>query len=1133
MAELKEKQLEIYNHNDGDMIVSASAGSGKTFVMIARMIRLVSENFADVDSLLALTFTEAAAKEMKFKLKSALKDKIKETDDNRLKEQLRLADGADIGTIHGFCAKLIRIYFYKVGLSCDFAIADDNVTAELKSRAIDKTLSDIYEKKEARFTDFIKRYSVKRKDDELKKIIIRAYDFAETESDPEAMLLSSVKNYDQAEFEKRLDEFNLKVTSAIIKYAERLSDIEAELINLSATPAKITYAAAVKDAVSAMKGADVFSIKKFEKISAKNSGGVKNPAILALTSEITAIRDEINDYIAICVSALADSKEEEQKRNVAVAENTSAFCDTIKNFKENYERIKRDENILDFSDLEHFALKILEDEDVTKELKSKYKYIFIDEYQDVNDVQSKILSRIESGNTFMVGDLKQSIYGFRGSSPEIFQKKAEELSQKKEGYVELNYNFRSSPKVINAVNDVFSFCMTKESFGLDYKNDAKLEYGGLYEGSDNGRAELHLLKKSSVKTENKGDSPEIYDVLKNSQSLNDEIKEVAALIVKIINEERLKTWFDPSDKKEKPITYGDIAVLTRSRESAYVKNVINGISKFNVPVSATVADDVTEYKEIKSLISFLNLVAGQNDDVSLATALLSPVGKFTEEDLAVMVSEFDKSGKNFFGDGKKERRKTFFDAYVYCKNNPSSAVYGKTAAFCDYLKKVRFYSEFHSASEVLKKVVSDKNIFSYLLTERNGKIKAARVRRFIEAAGENEECTADFITRLAYSPVKLLTPADENSVKVMTMHSSKGLEYPVVIIVGTEKGINKSEDREAILFDRESGFITEYFDDEKREKYQTLLRENVRERFKKNRTKEEMRIFYVALTRAKYSLHVIFEGNKDLRKEVFNGAEKPIEFIPKQSSFTENTEHPEELEKIYFEREPKTVIFSECDENEKHKMQERFSFNYPFTEDTLLPLKSSVTAALKSENTFDSDDTEENTPIIFSEYDGAESKEHGILAHKIMELLDFERLNEFDLQIEEMTAAGELDKEALKGLDLKKIKKAATSGAFDGVGGKTLYREKRFIANVPANLVFGTKSQTPVLIQGVIDLLAVGKNDAEIIDYKYSNKSAEKLKETYYKQLDLYAYSVEKSLNVKVTQKRIVSLLSGESVIIE
>lgn len=1127
MHRLKEKQYEVYSHNDGDMLVSASAGSGKTFVMISRIIRLVSEGKADVDEILALTFTDAAAKEMKSKLKKTFSDAVIQDEENslRLSEQLDQTDVADIGTFHGFCAKLIRLYFFKAGVSCDFTIGAEGFIERLKARAMDITMKELYESGSQRMLMLADRYSYKRKDEKLRELIFKAHEFCEIEPEPEEVFKKSIANYLPQAFEQRMADLQKTCDELITESAERMQKLVEDIKDI-ASPSRYAFAAATNEFVLSLRGKNVFDLAKIQPLSVRSGSGTMKEAVARTVFEITKIKNRVNSFIEKLNKTLAPSLEEEKKKNSALFENTEIFCEAVKNYSRNFAEIKREENVLDFADLEHFALKILKDPEANEKIKNKYKYIFVDEYQDINDVQNEILDLLWRNNTFAVGDLKQSIYGFRGSSPEVFIKKQNELTERKSGYVELNYNFRSAPAVVDAVNEIFSFCMTEETFGLDYKNHAALEYGGLYDGSDGGRAELHLLSKPTVEKKEK-EKPSLYDVLKNSCNLEeDEIQNVAALVVKIIHDELGKKRFDVADKKEKPITYGDIAILTRNKENSYVKKIVDGLARYGVPAVAETGEDVTCVKEVKVLVEALKLISRVDDDVALATVMKSPVGGFSDEDLAHIVEFYDERIASI-REGNKNK-KTFFEAYSLSRNDSQSPMHEKVKNFGEYIDSLRFYADFNSAKEVMEKITSDSSYIPFLLASVGGETKVKRVRRFIRAAGENGDVTVDeFLERVKSAPIKMGSPAEENSVKVVTMHASKGLEYPVVIVCGTERLFNKQSDYEEVLFDREYGFITKYYDDENRRKYETILRSSVCEKFDKERKKEEMRLFYVALTRAKYSLHVVYEGNKDPRTDDPTSFDRFISFIPKTISFKQTEESPKSVDTLVAESEPRTVIFSHCDRAEREKMRENFEFSYPREIETRLPIKSSVTAALKTQ-----DEREEHTPVLFEEYSRGESKENGIAAHAIMEAFDFSRKDRFEEQINAMIKNGVVEEEAVKKLDLEKIKKVISSKIFDGIEGKRVYREKRFIFNAPASVVYGAKSEEPVLIQGIIDLLVVDDDGAEIIDYKYSFKTAEKLKETYAKQLNLYAMAVETALLVKVKRKSIISLLTGETAVI-
>ena len=383
--------------------------------------------------------------------------------------------------------------------------------------------------------------------------------------------------------------------------------------------------------------------------------------------------------------------------------------------------------------------------------------------------------------------------------------------------------------------------------------------------------------------------------------------------------------------------------------------------------------------------------------------------------------------------------------------------------------------------------------------------------------------------------------------KVITMHSSKGLEYPVVIVIGLEKEFSTKGEREKIMFDKDLGLFANYFDKEKRVYTGTGYREIVKAKMRNEQIKEEMRLLYVATTRAKYSLHLVMESESDPRKDgafeySFVKAGKFSQFIPLDIHVSVSDGETSLGDATV---EKRKVVIGASDAATDEKMRKDLNFTYPWAAEAVLPIKNSVTAAMRSLNesgelaappTFvNIADTEENAADGLNAEKtsgGVTDTERGNIAHRIMQYYDFD-CADFSEEIKRLIKLGVITEEEFSLIDGARLQKAALSPALKGVKGKTLYREKDFIVYIPADRVFKTQSKADVLLQGVIDLLAVNDGYADVIDYKYSRRKKDTLIATYKTQLDLYAYAAEKAAGVKVRNKILVNLFSGESFVIE
>jgi ATP-dependent helicase/nuclease subunit A len=573
----------------------------------------------------------------------------------------------------------------------------------------------------------------------------------------------------------------------------------------------------------------------------------------------------------------------------------------------------------------------------------------------------------------------------------------------------------------------------------------------------------------------------------------------------------------------KRIGFNDIAILTRNRDNKYVSSLVSGLIRRGVPVSSSVEQNICDYPEVSLMINLLKLVDCASLNIPLAVVLKSPIGNFTEEDLAQMVLHY----KDDKGYGE------FYQAYRYAlvSDNPLKE---RLVAFDEYLKDLRFRADFIGAKGVLEKACEDAYIIERLLASRQGKNKVKRLRRFISLTEyEGGSLTVSEMLNKIERNEKAFTlneSAENETVKVMTIHSSKGLEFPVVIVCGTEKEMSTKDNTQEILFDKDFGLAVKYYNDKDRIFSSTALREVIKKKNLVTFMKEEMRLFYVALTRAKYALLVTYEGEERLRDDIFSKASKFIHYLP--NTILPRTLEPDEL--MEDQRETRKVIIGNTDENLIDKMKKDFSFVYDYQCDTTIPLKTNVTAInLAKEFNFNSNDKNATNVFVNLEeiLDGQKpantSKEIGTIAHKILENFDF---NGEDLksQTNALIESGILTCEEVSQVDLDRLFFALQSDAFKDISKKSIYREQSFLINIPANMIYDTSSNEQVLVLGIIDLLVVDNDSAQIIDYKYSRSDGEHLKERYKKQLDLYAFATEKILGKKVSKKTLVNIYSGE-----
>ncbi|MBQ7236791.1 MAG: UvrD-helicase domain-containing protein [Clostridia bacterium] len=1124
MPRFTNEQLEVVTHGKGNILVSASAGSGKTHTMIERVKRLIIKDGVEINRVLAVTFTEAAAADMKEKLKSALMDAvvgnvdsdlygaISEEQKSACERQLSEIATADICTMHAFCGRLIRNYFFVVGVSPDFKILDETEAKVLRNQSIDRTFKEFYDANEEWFLTLVDCHSVGRMDSGLKDLVLSAYAFCDSEASPFNLYDKYKEVYSNEGFNRILTDYKTALNDLLYPIKDEvqsaLNTFEKEGLVKGVEFTKTLLG----DISAVILAPDLYAVKGLEDYKLKLDFERKLTAESQEQKErVAKARDKFKKLLKRFLKCVGKDVKEDLAKNAQCYEHTKNFVKILERFSQIYSEVKKDENALDFNDLEHFALRILYDQEIRDTLREKYQYIFVDEYQDTNGVQEEIISRIAKDNVFMVGDVKQSIYGFRGCRSEFFSEKDRVMTACGEKVVRLNHNFRSASAVINTINAVFNYCMTDKVYGENYKGRSELISGGIYPEEFSGRSTLHFLKKDR-ENEKKTEEPRIYDILKeNPKEQESDVSSLSTLIASIIADERSKRFYDPKKRELRQVGYGDIAILTRSRKTELVK----GLIKNGIPVSTDVNENVCDYPEIKVMINALKLTDCFLQDLPLVSTLKSAIGGFTEEELFEIVRTYDDANPNAHG--------SFSDAFEYYIKSVNSPLQARLNEFIAYFDEIRLISDFVGAHGVLIKIINDKAIEAHLLAQPLGVAKIERLKRFVSlsvSAGKTLT-VKEFLNKIetCVEAFGLAPFAGEETVKVMTVHASKGLEFPVVILCGLEAPFNAEDERDEIILDREYGFAVKYYDDFTRVKSETLLRGFIKEKMRVDRLKEEMRLFYVAMTRATYSLHTVFMSKEDGRAEEFNGANSFLDFIPK---WLPAEEHVQTALKLYYQAtNARKVIIVKPDGKAVEEIKNNFSFVYPYLADSVLPLKGSVTALSKT------DDKEHYTHVLFEEE--SPDAERGTIAHKILENFDFDG-DDLYLQVNNMIEKCVLTREEVDKINLERLNKALIGGAFSGVKGKTLLRERAFLVNIEVDKILDTKSKEYVLLQGVIDLLIVDENEAEIIDYKYSSLSPESLAVKYKKQLDLYAYAVEKVLNKRVRKKTLINIFTGDTV---
>lgn len=1070
----------------GQIIVSASAGSGKTFVMIERLVKLILEG-ADVREVLAVTFTNKAAAQMREKLRNALYRKISQAEAEereRLKGQLNYLPIAEISTLHAFCGRLVRSYFYLAGVDPAFRIIspDDADGREISERAISETFETLYKEKDGVLFDLLSVYFRSKRDSRLREIILSLHRKYRGIADYQALLkeVGTVDLFDDAcrflygDFQKRIRFF---------------SQLAWQLLERSEDAQPRAVAEEIKSACEALLQADglfsLISAARFISLTKRLPASTKyaGEKLVAL-KKLSALSKELKDLLKQLKEF--ETEKIEYARYQDGATRAKALATLVLRYDETYARIKREKGLLDYDDLEHCALKVLEDKEAYEAIKAKFRYVFVDEYQDVNPAQEKLISLLSGEEVFLVGDRKQSIYNFRGSKAEYFTKKTESLPT----VLHLTRNFRSAASVIDAVNRIFDVAMQEDTCGFSYA-DGGIAQGGERYGEWSGGVFFHRFY------EEKGErnSPsEVYSVLSEMKKREKKTAE-QNLIVSVVKGEVGKTFYDVDAGQERVVSYGDIAILVR-KNTGEVGKIVSALSDAGIPVATTSKVNVCNFWEVRMLLDWLSYLDNAEQDIPMTSAMLSAVGGFCEEELAQIRLRFPSAY-------------SFREACTAYAEKMQDSIAKKLNRFFATAKRLRGRCAVHSAKEILYALLAE-GLEAEILSRKDGQARLNRARRVLaEATGTVHE----FLTRVARLGEEIFfsEAGGQDAVQVVTMHASKGLEYPVVILSNMETEFHGA-DHDDVMWTEQFSVAPRCFDVARKFTYETVLRRAAACLQEEEERKGEINLLYVAMTRAKYRLHVMLGESPralDIRRaRRFSDLIDPIAIAP---YFVQD----EEREIVSLSR--RALVYRTNEEEEK-RILSAFARKYPYQASVDLPVKSSATELMQALRAERTDSYFHMTGEVGS------SAEEGTAYHLFLEHVDFSSNAEHELN--RMKEEGIFTPEQLALLSVERLEKMMALPCLRALAGKRVWREQKFLVSLQADEITPIDSSDEMVFQGAIDLLCEDENGYTVIDYKYSSHDDVRIQKDYAVQIQLYKKAVARAMRVdeRTVRARIINV---------
>jgi ATP-dependent helicase/nuclease subunit A len=889
-----EEQLRAIETRNCNLLVAAAAGSGKTAVLVERIIRIITnkENPIDIDKLLVVTFTNAAAAEMRERIAAAISKQLEINPNSKnLQKQLTLLNRANITTMHSFCLDVIKNNFHKIDLDPSFRIGDETEGVLIKNEVIEELFEDKYEEEDKEFTDLVEGFSSYKNDDNLKNLILDIYKFTMSgpwpeewlNNNAEAFKISTLEELNKTKWVKVLSE-NIKIEiEGYIKMIEKAIEIinvtdglepYLENFNSEALDIKNIYEAADKGleemykALSAISFGRLKSIKK-DKVSNEDA-----------QNTVKRIRDDIKKKISELINSTFALTPDQMLSNIQGAyPYIKKLTEMVLEFSDRFSKKKKERNILDFNDLEHFCLKILIEHDdennmipskVAEDFKEYFDEVLVDEYQDSNNVQETIInlvSRKESDNpnVFMVGDVKQSIYRFRQAKPELFIEKyntyklneGEGINSK----IQLYKNFRSRKEVLDGVNYIFKEIMSKNAGELEYTDEEALNLGANYEDSSyeniivGGPIELNIIDKNYEETEE-----DVFEDQEDIDSVNLEGRIVAKRIKELMSTkgENAFNVLDKETGRYRELKYKDIVILLRATKN-WSESLLDELGAEGIPAYADTGSGYFESIEIRTIISLLKVIDNPMQDVPMISLLRSPIMGFSAEELSdlrlVSKENYFYENIKYMGEGNYENQSI----------NYSKDLIEKCKYVIECIDRWRRKSIYMAIDEFIWYLYMDTAYYGYVGAMPNGVLRQANLKILFQRAKQFEKTSfkglfnfINFINKLTKSSGDMgsakILGENEDVVRIMSIHKSKGLEFPVVFLCGTGKNFNLMDLNKNMLYHDELGFGPDFVDLEKRFSIGTLAKDAIRKKMKIETLSEEMRILYVACTRAKEKL---------------------------------------------------------------------------------------------------------------------------------------------------------------------------------------------------------------------------------------------------------------------------------------
>lgn len=1161
-----DDQKKAINGRKGTLLVSAAAGSGKTAVLVERVIRRIcdGESPCGVENLLIVTFTKAAAAQMKEKIHAAIGKQIAlNPSDKRLRRQQLMLPCASICTIDSFCIGLVRENFHVLGIAPDFSLLDEGKLAVLRSRAVSSVADSLYKEQSESFMKLTELISDTRDDGKLIDAILKLYSLSQAYPFPDLWLKSLADEFnnpseiEESPWGKTIINYAIQLVCSCIADAKHCITLLAEEPELEAKyrPAfedDLIILEELLDKISTEKWDDIFnafSQTVFSKM-ASAPRGYDAPAKDICKNTRNACKKQVTEF----VSKYYISEEEHKKDIEYLAPVINELISAVVKFGDEFTKLKRQENGADFSDTLHLALKLLvEPSDggyiktpLALSLAENYAEILVDEYQDVNEAQDMIFSALSKNenNLFMVGDVKQSIYRFRQAMPEIFLARRDGLSEYEDGNyparVTLGKNFRSRRGVTDIVNFIFGALMSRDAGGLDYDEKEHLEAAAKYPESKGADTEICLFEteKESFRTA--------------------QAKYVADYIEKAIADGMMFTQGSGQRKAK----YKDFCVLLRSVKRSS-KEFVDEFTARGIPFSCETEENFLASPEIMFLTSLLKIIDNPVDDIPLTAVMLSPVFGFTPDDLALMRAANKKA--------------SVYHCVVHAAENGNK----KAADFLEKIRDMRLVACTVSAGELVRRLIEETGYGAIVGAMKDSSKRRANLNSFTDLANRYESTgkkgISGFLRHLdsvakSGNDIRSSSSDSENAdcVKIMTIHKSKGLEFPVCFLGACEKTYSNLSVTDDLLISPTGGIGIKTSTG--KAKLDSLTRIAAVLEIRKAERSEELRILYVALTRPKEKLIVLAsdkDWNKTLSKIAANIRKEKLIDPFRVIGFTSYSDcilsalirHPDAhalrnaaaadssialdcdiplktqiIRSVVDDTEATPdIIPAKPDMNTVREISDRLGYVYPYS--SLEGIIAKRIASKADDEDIGGEYFASRKPSFVGK-DKLTPAQRGTATHRFMQYADYEKAGRsVEAELERLVADGMLTETEASVVDKKAIAEFFSGNLAKRIlSAEKVYKEYAFTACIPLremspDIPESEAKNESVVIEGVADCAFVENGSLVIVDFKTDRaQSGEELAEKYKDQLSIYRRCLAEVLDIPVKETVIYSFRLGKSI---